>query len=65
MAYVPCYCGEPADCLVTDAIGVRLLCRKCADAAQFAPEPLKPSRCDCGALKVKTTHSHWCSTVKA
>lgn len=26
---------------------------------------VKPApKCDCGAVKAKTTHSHWCSTVE-
>jgi len=31
---------------------------------QFDYSYPKPSACDCGAEKCRTTHAHWCSTRK-
>lgn len=43
--------GALADSLVNESFA----------AMDARAEPAVP--CDCGAAKVKTTHSHWCSTV--
>lgn len=32
------------------------------DAPYMRPLPAPTLNCDCGAIKAKTTHAHWCST---